>query len=160
VPPSLDLDSSDFERYGTQEGALKGYNPKKRGRPSHHSLFAMLAEARCITHVWLRSGNTASARGATAFLAEALALLVGRVQVTLVRAGSENRIKELRHAFGADGFCSRRFAGPEAALRFICLLYNLVGEFQRSVGQPTLRALATLRTTLFACGAVLGVDGR
>jgi hypothetical protein len=76
------------------------------------------------------------------------------------RADSENRIKELKHAFGADGFCSRRFSGTEAALRFICLLYNLVGEFQRSLGQTTLRTLATLRTTLFACGAILGADGR
>ena len=48
----------------------------------------MLAEARCIAHVWLRSGNTASARGAIAFLAEALALLSGRVTVTLVQADS------------------------------------------------------------------------
>ena len=30
---TLDLDSSVFERYGTQEGALKGYNPRKRGAP-------------------------------------------------------------------------------------------------------------------------------
>ncbi len=85
---TLDLDSSVFERYGTQEGALKGYNPRKHGRPSHHPLFAVLAEAQCIAHVWLRSGNTASARGATAFLAETLALLSGRVRVALVRADS------------------------------------------------------------------------
>jgi hypothetical protein len=76
------------------------------------------------------------------------------------RADSENRVKELKHAFGADGFCSRRFSGTEAALRFICLLYKLVGEFQRSLGHATLRTLATLRTTLFACGAILGADGR
>ncbi len=73
---------------------------------------------------------------------------------------SENRVRELNHAFGADGFCSRRFSGTEGALRFICLLYNLVGEFQRSLWQTTLRTLATLRTTLFACGAILGADGR
>ncbi len=29
---TLDLDSSVFERAGTQEGALKGYHPRKRGR--------------------------------------------------------------------------------------------------------------------------------
>jgi hypothetical protein len=56
--------------------------------------------------------------------------------------------------------CYRRFSGTEAALRFICLLVNLVGEFQRSLGHVTLRTLATLRTTLFACGAILGADGR
>src|SRR5512136_2596284 len=85
---TLDLDSSVFERYGAQESVLKGYNPKKRGRPSHHPLFAVLAEARCIAHVWLRSGNTGSARGATAFLSELQARLPPQVHLTLVRADS------------------------------------------------------------------------
>lgn len=269
---TLDLDSRVVKRYGQQEGALKGYNPKKHGRPSHHPLFAVLAEARTIAHVWLRSGNTGSARGAVAFLAEVQALLANRVRVTLVRAGSgfveeailaaleaarlpyaiaatfrkplqveaqrltdrpfapglevtectfkaqpwtrarrvvvvreelaarpeargrrllavpgyrfhavvttltlpaeeawrtyngradsENRIKELKHAFGADGFCSQRVASTEAALRFICFLYHLLAEFQRTLGQTTHRTLMTVRTTLFACGAILGPRGR
>jgi len=76
------------------------------------------------------------------------------------RADSENRIKELKDAFGADGFCSQRFAGTDAALRFICFLYNLIAEFQRALGGPVQRTLATLRTTLFACGAILGASGR
>lgn len=29
---SLDLDSTIFERYGRQEGSLKGHNPRKHGR--------------------------------------------------------------------------------------------------------------------------------
>jgi hypothetical protein len=269
---TLDLDSSVFERYGTQEGALKGYNPKKRGRPSHHPLFAVLAEARCIAHVWLRSGNTGAARGATAFLAEVRALLPAHLAPTLVRADSgffdeafllaleaaqlpyivaarftnplqaavyrlalrpfapglevaelpyqalrwrtarrlivvreelarrpaargrelfhapgyrfhavvttlpappedvwhtyngradtENRLKELKHSFGADGFCSRRFWATEAALRAICLLYNLVEAFQGALTAPVRRTLSTLRITVFACGAILGRVGR
>src|SRR5512136_171457 len=269
---TLDLDSSVFERYGTQEGVLKGYNPKKRGRPSHHPLFAVLAEARCIAHVWLRSGNTGSARGATAFLAEVQALLPAHLNLTLVRADSgfveeaflraleaahlpyivaarftnplqaavyrlafrpfapglevaelpyqalrwttarrlivvreelarrpaargrelfhapgyrfhavvttltappedvwrtyngradtENRLKELKYGFGADGFCSRRFWATEAALRAICLLYNLVEAFQGALAVPVRRTLSTLRVTVFACGAILGRVGR
>src|SRR5580658_4239910 len=35
----------------------------------------MLAEAKVVVHAWLRSGNTASARGVKAFLAETLARL-------------------------------------------------------------------------------------
>ena len=38
---SLDLDSTVFERYGRQEGAKKGYNPRKPGRASHHPLLAV-----------------------------------------------------------------------------------------------------------------------
>lgn len=268
---TLDLDSSVFERYGTQEGVLKGYNPKRRGRPSHHPLFAVLAEAHCVAHVWLRSGNTGSARGATAFLAELRALLPPRLRLTLVRADSgffeeaillelerlrlpyivaarftnplqaavyrlqftpfaaglevgeliyqahrwttarrlivvreelrqrptargrelfyapgyrfhavvttladppvdvwhtyngradtENRLKELKHAFGADGFCSHRFWATEAALRSICIFYNLLEEFQGALAAPVRRTLATLRPTVFACGAILGRAG-
>jgi hypothetical protein len=47
---TLDLDSTVFERYGRQEGSLKGYNPRKHGRPSHHPLLAMLAEAKLVLH--------------------------------------------------------------------------------------------------------------
>lgn len=83
---TLDLDSSVFERYGTQEGALRGYNPRKRGRPSHHPLVAVLAEARCIAHVWLRSGNAASARGSTAFLAYLQRLLPSAANCNAVAA--------------------------------------------------------------------------
>ncbi len=38
---TLDLDSTVFERYGKQEGSLKGHNPRKHGRPSHHPLLAV-----------------------------------------------------------------------------------------------------------------------
>ena len=55
---TLDLDSTVFERYGQrQEGALKGYNPRKPGRVSHHPLLAVLAGVNFILHGWLRSGN-------------------------------------------------------------------------------------------------------
>src|SRR3989442_13468827 len=60
---SLDLDSTVFERYGQQQGALKGPNPRKHGRPSHHPLLAVLAGAHFILHSWLRSGNCGTARG-------------------------------------------------------------------------------------------------
>jgi hypothetical protein len=61
---SLDLDSTILNREGHQEGASKGYNPRRPGRKSHHPLLAALAEAPFILHAWLRSGNTASGRGA------------------------------------------------------------------------------------------------
>jgi hypothetical protein len=85
---SLDLDSVVFERYGQQEGARKGHNPKKPGRPSHHPLLAVLAEAHFVLHGWLRSGNCSSARGVVEFLKEALALLGPRHGIRVVRADS------------------------------------------------------------------------
>jgi hypothetical protein len=79
APPTggftLDLDSTVFQRDGRQEGALKGYNPLRPGRKSHHPLLAVLAEAPFVLHAWLRSGNTTAGRGVVAFLREALAQL-------------------------------------------------------------------------------------
>jgi hypothetical protein len=83
---SLDLDSTVFERYGRQQGALRGPNPRKHGRPSHHPLVAVLAEAHFLLHGWLRSGNCGSARGAVEFLKEALALLPEKHAIRVVRA--------------------------------------------------------------------------
>jgi hypothetical protein len=85
---SLDMDSVVFERYGRQQGARKGHNPKKHGRPSHHPLLAVLAEAHFILHGWLRSGNCGAARGAVEFLKEALALVGQRHRIRMVRADS------------------------------------------------------------------------
>ena len=85
---TLDLDSTVFERYGQQEGSLKGHNPRKHGRPSHHPLLAVLAEAHFLLHGWLRSGNCGAARGAVEFLKEALALWGQRQKIRLLRADS------------------------------------------------------------------------
>lgn len=84
---SLDLDSTVFARHGQQqEGAMKGYNPGRPGRLSHHPLLAVLSEVHFVMHGWLRSGNTGTARGVTEFLKETLALWGGRGWLRVVRA--------------------------------------------------------------------------
>jgi hypothetical protein len=85
---TLDMDSTVFERYGKQEGSLKGHNPRRHGRPSHHPLLAVLSEAHFLLHGWLRSGNCGTARGAEEFLKEALALWGQRQKIRLLRADS------------------------------------------------------------------------
>jgi hypothetical protein len=85
---ALDLDSTVFGREGKQEGARKGFNPRRKGRNSHHPLLAVLAEAQFILHGWLRSGNTGAARGVVPFLQEALALLPEGMWLRTVRADS------------------------------------------------------------------------
>src|SRR6476661_6878253 len=270
---SLDLDSTVFERYGEQEGSLKGHNPRKHGRPSHHPLLAVLAEAHFVLHGWLRSGNCGTSRGVVEFLEEALALWQQRQKIRLLRADSgffedkllsfleqrllpyivvarltpwvkraaqrveqwtvldddyavgefriqlhgwsaerrfvvireqvregrdsvgrklidvpgytfrvfvtscgdppeeiwrgynrradmENRIAELKHDLGADGFCLKQFFATEAAFRSVLLLFNLLAEFQRAAGLPVYREPATIRTQVLTCGAILGRAGR
>jgi hypothetical protein len=84
---SLDLDSTVFERHGQQqEGAMKGYNPRRPGRVSHHPLLAVLAESHFVMHGWMRSGNSGTGRGVTEFLKEALALWGERGLLRVVRA--------------------------------------------------------------------------
>ena len=84
----LDLDSSIVERYGKQEGAWLGYNPKMHRRTSHHPLIATLGARPWVVHAWLRSGNTSSARGAEAFLDETLSLLPTGAAIKSIRADS------------------------------------------------------------------------
>ena len=95
---SLDLDSTILARHGTQQqGAARGYNPRRPGRLSHHPLLAVLAEANFVLHAWLRSGNTGAGQGAGQFLSEALSLLGSKHRVRTVRADS---------GFYADNFLS------------------------------------------------------
>jgi hypothetical protein len=94
---TLDLDSTILCRYGEQEGSLKGYNPKKPGRPSHHPLIAFLAEGRRLLWATLRSGNSGSANGCVEFLKQALTVIPEGQPIGLVRADSgffEKRLLE------------------------------------------------------------------
>jgi Transposase DDE domain group 1 len=268
---SLDLDSTVMERYGAQQGARKGYNPRRPGRPSHHPLLAVLAEAHYVVHGWLRSGNCSSGRGVVEFLQEAFALFDASALVRIVRADSgffddlllsflelrqipyivvarltswvkqevravtswrsldevfsvgefrkkllgwkeerrfvvvreqirekrgagkllidvpgysfrvfvtssdavpeeiwrdynrradmEKRICELKHDLGADDFCLQEFYATEAAFQAVLLLFNLMAEFQRAIGNPTYRQPETLRSQVLLCGAILGRAG-
>jgi hypothetical protein len=84
---TLDLDSTVITRHGAQAGAMRGYNPARRGRPSHHPLLAFVAEARMVANFWLRPGNTHSANNVLQFL-EATLHHLGDIAVGLLRADS------------------------------------------------------------------------
>lgn len=272
---TLDLDSSVVTRYGRQQGAKKGYNPKKPGRPSHRPVFAFLAEAKILANLWLRSGNTSDVSGAVEFLKETLAKLPPHIQIRALRADSgfhdqkffrflemrgipytvyvrmdrriqrtiatttnwqpleddpyrqyadlsyqartwdrprrlvalreqiregkdnrgktlfdmtdytytailtnmhlpavdvwrfynqradvENRIKELKEDFGADGFCLDSFYGTEAVLRLMGFFYNLITLFKDRVLQNTKPRLKTIRFQILMVAGVLGAAGR
>jgi hypothetical protein len=136
---SLDLDSTVFERYGQQEGARKGYNPKKHGRASHHPLLAVLGEAHFILHGWLRSGNTTAGRGAVEFLKEALAKLPNLEWIRVVRADAGFFDQELLQYLEENGLSYvvvarlTRWLKQEAARvkewRALDAIYS-TGEFQ------------------------------
>ena len=84
---TLDVDSTVVTRNGEQEGAARGYNPNRHGRPSHHPLLAFVAEARMVANFWLRPGNAHSANNVLQFLESTLHHLGDKI-VGLLRADS------------------------------------------------------------------------
>jgi hypothetical protein len=84
---TLNLDSSVLIRYGNQQGAKRGYNPKKRGRPSHHPLLAFLGSGYVI-NVWNRSGNSSAGQGAVSFFHQTRIALGASFHITRVLCDS------------------------------------------------------------------------
>lgn len=76
------------------------------------------------------------------------------------RGDCENRIKELKYDFNADGFCLQSFWGTEAVFRLNCFLFNLVSEFKRVVLRDTTLTLNVIRNKVFVVGVILGTRGR
>lgn len=67
---TLDIDSSVITRYGKQECANKGYNPGKRGRPSHNPIMAFSDELKMVVNAWMRTGDSHSITDAIEFFEE------------------------------------------------------------------------------------------
>lgn len=84
---TLDFDSTVMVREGAQEGACKGYNPKRPGRPSHHPLLAFVSDVRMVANYWLRPGNTSATTNCLAFLDDTLSRLSNK-RIGLVRMDS------------------------------------------------------------------------
>jgi hypothetical protein len=91
---TLDCDSTIITRYGEQQGAKKGYNPKKKGRNSHHPLMAFVADVKLVANFWLRSGDASSSNNFKAFLEDTLTKLAGKT-IGLLRLDSGFFAKEV-----------------------------------------------------------------
>ena len=84
---TLDFDSTVMTREGEQEGAAKGYNPKRPGRNSHHPLLAFVSDVRMIANYWLRPENTSATTNYLSFLEDTLDKLTNK-KVGLIRMDS------------------------------------------------------------------------
>lgn len=83
----LIFDSTVCTRYGVQEGARKGYNPKKPGRPSHHPLKAGLGSG-YVVNLWNRRGDTHSAHQCAVFYDQTRRELPSTLRIRRVLADS------------------------------------------------------------------------
>lgn len=91
---TLDVDSTVLTRYGSQQGAKRGYNPAKRGRNSHHPLLAFVDECKMVVNFWLRSGDAYTTNNFLSFLEDSLSRLEGKL-ISLLRADSGFYSKEI-----------------------------------------------------------------
>jgi hypothetical protein len=94
----LTFDSTVLVRFGVQEGARKGYNPAKHGRPSHSPLFAFLNRSRYVIHLWMRSGNVASWNNIVAFFSASYARVQSHIKLLGVIADSGFYLKQFIEA--------------------------------------------------------------
>jgi hypothetical protein len=129
----LMLDSTVVLRYGAkQAGAVKGYNPRKRGRPSHHPLLAFLDTGDCLGVRW-RPGNANTAAGFEAWIEELVVWLraqgVERILVRLDKGFFKVSHIETLQALGVDFVMKMQESKPLQAYK---------GTFTRSAEDPRL----------------------
>ena len=70
---TIDMDRSVINVEGHQEGAAKGYNPKKPGNLCYNIQFAFCDELKAYITGFVRSGNTYTANGAAEMIKEIVA---------------------------------------------------------------------------------------
>ena len=75
------------------------------------------------------------------------------------RAAIEPRFSELKEDLGADDFCLKQFFPTEAAFLSVVFVFNLLSLLQSFTGKSTQQRPATLRQSLFTCGAIAGRSG-
>ena len=71
----IDVDSTVDSVCGSQEGAAKGYNPKKKGALSYYPQLAFLAGSKEILQAWFRTGSAYTSNGVVEFVKQLLAHL-------------------------------------------------------------------------------------
>jgi len=72
---TIDIDSSVVNVEGHQEGAVKGYNPKKPGNRCYNLQFAFCDEIKAYLTGYVRSGDTYTANGTAEMIKEIMAHL-------------------------------------------------------------------------------------
>ena len=98
----VDIDSTVDSVCGSQEGAAKGYNPKKKGALAYHPQLAFLAGSKEILHAWFRTGSAYTTNGIVEFVKQLLAHLPNRMRI-IVRADSGYFVSALLDLLDAYG---------------------------------------------------------
>jgi len=99
----LDIDSTVEPLFGSQECAVRGYNPRYHGRPSYHPIIAHIPESGGYVAAMLRPGNTTLGRGDVPFIKD----IVERTKLELGPG------KKLRVRIDSAGDCTEIMSAIE-----------------------------------------------
>jgi len=117
TPWILDVDPTVKPLYGRQDGAEVGYNPRKRGRPSHVIHTYWISAVRLVLHAEVQSGKATAGTYSLPGLRSLLARLTPAQRPTLVRGdcglGNENVMGELEEINQAHLFKLRQTPGTK-----------------------------------------------
>jgi hypothetical protein len=117
TPWILDVDPTVKPLYGRQDGAEVGYNPRKRGRPSHVIHTYWISAVRLVLHAEVQSGKATAGTHSLPGLRSLLARLTPAQRPALVRGdcglGNENVMGELEKLNQAHLFKLRQTPGAK-----------------------------------------------
>jgi len=85
---TIDIDSTVENVEGNQEGAMKGYNPKKHGNKCYNALMSFCAELKAFVTGFQRSGNTYTSNGTSEMIKEIIVNLKDCVEDIVFRMDS------------------------------------------------------------------------
>lgn len=100
----IDIDSTVINTEGTQEGAVKGYNPKHKGNNCFNILMAFCDELKAYITGFMRSGDTYTSNGTTEMIKEIIANLKDDVDNIIFRMDSGYFSEEIVKIIEESGY--------------------------------------------------------
>jgi hypothetical protein len=116
---TVDADSTVQTVYGKQEGAGKGFNPKKRGAWSYHPMIAFASELKLVINTWFRTGKAYTSNGIVEFLKQTVNYIPDGVKV-FFRADSgffNGELFDYLESLGWDYLVKVKFKGLSEFLK-------------------------------------------
>lgn len=101
---TIDIDSTVENVEGNQEGAMKGYNPKKHGNKCYNALMSFCAELKAFITGFQRSGNTYTSNGTAEMIKEIIANLKDDVENIVFRMDSGYFSEEIIEVIEGAGY--------------------------------------------------------
>jgi hypothetical protein len=101
---TIDIDSTVENLEGNQEGAEKGYNPKKHGNKCYNGLMSFCAELKAFITGFQRSGNTYTSNGTAEMIKEIIENLRDCVDNIIFRMDSGYFSEEIISVIESEGY--------------------------------------------------------